>query len=269
MRLKKHTIKFSCKTRALVACGIWLCVGLVAFFCSATGKSVVNWTSQTWYSISQKGDFRLQQMEVVWQNAMHYTKTEEILKAVAVTQGAAMADVDLRKIQHKVEGLPWVRNVVVERYWPDTIRMTVEEKMPLALWQNNRQYHPLDESAQVINTTKQLPADLLLVVGADAPQHLMGLIHDLEQVPDIYQYVRAAVRINERRWNLKLFNAEKGVDVLLPETGVLSALQRLENHNKKEKLIKRQVAAIDLRTKDKVILKPLENGAATKKVSKK
>ena len=108
--------------------------------------------------------------------------------------------------------------------------------------------------------------DLLLVVGADAPKHLLSLIQDLEQVPDIYQYVRAAVRINGRRWNLKLFNAEKGLEVSLPESGVLAALRRLEAHNQKEKLIKRQIASIDLRTPDKVVIKPIAAQKEKKKV---
>ena len=269
MRLKKFHFHFSLKTRAFFACGLWACVGIATFLCSETGQQFSKWSQQMWQTAGQKSGRSLQQVFVDWQEPNHYTKREEILKTIGVARGDAMADIDLNEMKQKIEALPWVRQTVVERYWPNTIKITIAEKMPLALWQNNRQYHPLDEQAKIIDTTKQLPADLLLVVGPDAPKHLVPLIRDLEQVPDIYQYVRAAVRINERRWNLKLFNAEKGVDVLLPETGVLDALQRLENHNKKEKLIKRQVAAIDLRTKDKVILKPIENGAQLKKVSKK
>lgn len=269
MRLKIHIFKLTLKARAWLACVLWLFVGVLTFFYSEMGQSFSSWTQHVWQMAEQKSGRSLRQIEVVWQTPAHYTKTEEILKTVGVVQGAPMASIDLDDIQQKIEKLPWIRTVIVERYWPATIKMTIEEKVPLALWQNNREYHPLDEHAEVIDTTKQLPADLLLVVGPDAPKHLIGLIRDLEQVPDIYQYVRAAVRINERRWNLKLFNAEKGVDVLLPETGILDALHRLEDHNKKEKLIKRQVEAIDLRAKDKVILKPIETAVAQKKGSKK
>lgn len=269
MRLKKFAVNLTLKTRALLACGVWVCVGIVAFFCSETGKNFTDWSRQTWQTAGQKTGRSLQQIEVVWQNPSHYTKTEEILKTIGASRGDAMADINLGNMKQKIEALPWVRQTIVERYWPNTIKITIEEKMPLALWQNNRQYHPLDEQAQIINTTKQLPADLLLVVGADAPKHLVALIRDLEQVPDIYQYVRAAVRINERRWNLKLFNAEKGLEIILPETDILGALKRLEDHNKKEKLIKRQVAAIDLRTNGKVLLKPIELTHSGKKTNKK
>jgi len=269
MRLKHFTIKFSLKTRLLLACVIWFGVAVAAFLCSETGKYLTLRTKEIVQTIHQKSGRSLQYAEVVWQTPNHYTRTEEVLKAIGLTQGEDMSKIDLKTIEQKIYELPWVRSVIVEQYWPNKLKLTIEEKVPLALWQHNRQYHPLDEQAEIINTTKQFPADLLLVVGADAPKHLIALVRDLEQVPDIYQYVRAAVRINERRWNLKLFDAEKGLDVLLPDSGVLEALQRLETHNKKEKLIKRQLAVIDLRTKDKVILKPIESPQPDKKGKKK
>ncbi len=258
MRLKYNYFKWSIKIRTMIAMSVWCFIAVVAFFCSATGHHFIDWTKKCTDIAYQKTERHLRQVEVNWLTPSHYTKTEEILKTIHIKQGDSMAQIHLKELQTKLEKLPWVRTAIVERYWPDTIKITIKEKMPLALWQNSRKYHPLDDHAQIINTTNQLPADLLLVVGPDAPKHLIPLIQDLEKVPDIYQYVRAAVRIGERRWNLKLFNAEKGLEVLLPETNVLAALQRLDNHNKQEKLIKRKIAAIDLRTKDKVIIKPIE-----------
>ncbi len=259
MRLKYNYFKWPIKTRSIIAAVLWLCLSIIAFFCSSSGHQFIDWTKEKINIAYQKTNRNLRQVDINWLTPNHYTKTEEILKTIHIKQGEAMDQIQLSEIQHKIEKLPWVRTAIVERYWPDTIIITIEEKMPLALWQNSRKYHPLDDQAQVIDTTNQLPADLLLVVGPDAPKHLIPLIQDLEQVPDIYQYVRAAVRVGERRWNLKLFNVEKGLEILLPETNVLAALQRLDTHNKQEKLIKRKIAAIDLRTKDKVILKPIES----------
>lgn len=269
MRLKGRTLKLSLKTRAWILVGVWVCVGIVAFFCSTTGKNFSAWTRQTWQMAAQKSGRSLQPIKIDWESETHYTREDEVRKTIGLNPGTDMSTIDLKQIKQKVEKLPLVRECVVERYWPDTIRLTIKEKLLIAIWQNNRQYHPLDEYAEVINTTKQLPADLLLVVGPDAPQHLIRLIRDLEQVPDIYQYVRSAVRINERRWDLKLFDAEKGLNVVLPETGVLDALKRLDEHNKKEKLIKRQLALVDLRTKGKVVYRPIETDGSKKKVRKK
>jgi len=258
MRLNYNYFKWPIKTRGIIAVSLWCFIGIVAFFCSVTGHRFVDWTKDCVNVAYQKTGRSLKQIEVNWLTPTHYTKTDEILKTIHIKQGVPMDQIHLADLQTKIEKLPWVRTAVVERYWPDTIKITIEEKMPLALWQNSRQYHPLDEKAQIINTTNQLPADLLLVVGPDAPKHLISLIQDLEKVPEIYQYVRAAVRVSERRWNLKLFNAEKGLEILLPETNVLAALQRLDEHNKKEKLLKRKIASIDLRTNGKITFKPIE-----------
>lgn len=269
MRLNYNYFKWSFKLRSLIAGGIWLFIFIIAFFCSETGHQFTNWTKKTFEIATLKAERTLKQVEINWVKDTHYTKTEEILKVIEVAQGTEMSKIQLDELHQKIEKLPWVKYAIVERYWPNILKITIDEKMPLALWQNNRKYHPLDEQAEIINTTKQLPADLLLVVGPDAPKHLIPLIQDLEQVPDVYQYVRAAVRVGDRRWNLKLFNAETGLEILLPESNVLEALQRLDNHNKKDKLIKRQLVAIDLRTKDKVILKPIPDVKTKPKDTKK
>ena len=269
MRLKLNCFKWPLKIRLCIAGGLWVIIMIIAFFCSSIGHQLVDWSKNKADIAAQKADYRLKQIEVNWQEDIHYTKTEDILKTINLKQGESMSAVHLSELKEKLETLPWIRSAIIERYWPNTLKITITEKMPLALWQNNHKYHPLDERAEVINTSNQLPADLLLVVGPDAPKNLISLVQDLEQVPNIYQYVRAAVRVGERRWNLKLFDAEKGLEVLLPETDVLGALKRLDEHNKKEKLIKRQIAAIDLRTNDKVILKPIPAPQQKPKASKK
>ena len=248
---------------------VWFIVAISAFFCSDTGHRLANWTKDVIHIATAKAACDLAQVKVVWNEETHYTKSEEVLKAIGIQQGVKMSSIHLDELRKHIEQLPWVRSAIVQRFWPNNLRIIVKEKMPLALWQNNKKYRPLDEHAKVIQTSQKLPADLLLVVGPDAPKHLLPLLQNLQTVPEIYQYVRAAVRIGERRWNLRLFDAEKGVEILLPETNVLDALNRLDAHNKKEKLIKRRVASIDLRTHDKVILKPIETPKQPKKAPKK
>jgi cell division protein FtsQ len=44
---------------------------------------------------------------------------------------------DLRQARAVFEALPWVRRVEVRRIWPDTLSVTVEEHVPVALWQGS------------------------------------------------------------------------------------------------------------------------------------
>ena len=254
MRLNFCFWRWSLKQRFFLTIFIWLAVAMIAFFCSPTGHRFKIWINDMYHLVTDKTHCTLAQVSVKWQEENHYTKTEEILSAIHVNPGIPMSQINLDEMRQTIERLPWIRSAVVERYWPNHIKITIKEKVPLALWQNNQKYRPLDEFAEVIPTTEKLPADLLLVVGSDAPKHLLSLLENLQQVPEIDQYVRSATRIGERRWNLKLFD---GLEILLPEENILEALIRLDTRNKNEQILKRQIASIDLRTHGKVILKPL------------
>lgn len=46
--------------------------------------------------------------------------------------------VDLNQVRRLVENQPWVRKAVVQRRWPDGLRVSIEEHKPLAQWGNER-----------------------------------------------------------------------------------------------------------------------------------
>jgi cell division protein FtsQ len=64
--------------------------------------------------------------------------------------------------------------------------------------------------------------------------------------------VKAAVRVGERRWNLRLAN---GVEVRLPEEGAEAALAELVRLDAKDNVLARDIKAIDLRFPDRFIVK--------------
>ena len=258
------------KVRLWILAGLCIFVGCLAFVSSKMGHDTGVWIKNVGTMVQDKAHFRVRQITILWQPEIHYTTREDIEKAISVIQGMPMTDVDLGVIRERVEQLPWVRSCIVERYLPGELSIHIQEKIPIAIWQNNKKYHPLDELAEPIQTDKKMPSDLLLVVGEKAPEHLLSLLGALEQVPEIYQYVRSAIWVGDRRWNLKLFNAEAGLEVLLPEgEEMIAALKRLDVADKKEKLIKRKIKAIDIRQKDKIILRPLDETKKTIKGKKK
>jgi len=235
-------------------------VCILAFLSSDMGHAAINWVKRVIFSVEEKAQLRVNQINILWAQETHYTSRSDVEQAIGLAQGDSIFSVELDVIRQRIEKLPWVRTCVIERYLPNMLQVFIREKVPIAIWQNNKKYHPLDELAQMIPTSRKMPSDLLLVVGAQAPEGLLGLLQDLEKVPEIYQYVRAAVRIGNRRWNLKLFDVEKGIEISLPEDEyVLSALQRLAEAEQKEKILRRKIRAIDMRQADKIILKPLND----------
>jgi cell division protein FtsQ len=70
--------------------------------------------------------------------------------------------------------------------------------------------------------------------------------------------VRASILVGERRWNVRLRN---GLDIKLPENGVAGAIEQLLALNNNVRLLSRDIAAVDLRLRDRVTVRLSEKAA--------
>ncbi len=95
--------------------------------------------------------------------------------------------------------------------------------------------------------------DLPLVVGAGAPEAATALLDALAAQPTLKPRVMAAVRVGERRWNLRMKN---GTDVMLPEGADAPALARLAELQAADALLDRPLAVVDMRLPDRLVVRP-------------
>jgi cell division protein FtsQ len=190
--------------------------------------------------------------EVVVEGRTH-TKRADLLAALGVERGMPILAVDPAAARARVEALGWVRQATVARRLPDTVYLRIEERAPLALWQRNGTLQLVDREGAVIEKENVARfAGLPLIVGDDAPQHAADLLGLLTAFPEIASQLDAAVRVSGRRWNLRL---SSGIDIRLPETGVAPALGRLADLHRTQKLLDRDVIAVDLRKPDRLIVR--------------
>ena len=182
------------------------------------------------------------------------TQPQEILAAVALRQGEPILDFDPHAARLRLEALPWVREATVERRLPDLIYVTLEERSAMALWQLDGQLSVVDQEGQVIPVARPEDfANLPLIVGSGAADAAEGLFVLLATEPELASRVAAAVRVGERRWNLRM---ENGIDVRLPEEGAVEAWQMLGRLDRENGLLSRDVVVIDLRQPDRLLVKP-------------
>jgi cell division protein FtsQ len=92
-----------------------------------------------------------------------------------------------------------------------------------------------------------------VVVGPGAPAAAANLIDALADYPQIMSHMVAAVRVGERRWNLRMNN---GADVLLPEGAEAPALAKLKELQSTYTLLDRPLQVIDLRLPDRLVIRP-------------
>jgi len=205
-----------------------------------------------WRLIALSGDlgFVVDDVLVVGRNQ---TSRDDLLKAVRLARGAPILAFDLEQARRRVEELSWVRSASVERMLPDTVLLSVVERTPLALWQTQGRFQLIDRDGEVIlKEGVERFADLLVVVGEDAPAHAAELIDTLQTQPQLMNLVESAVRVGERRWNVRL---RGGIDVRLPADAAAQAWARLAEYEQSHGVLARDVRVLDLRLPDRLIVK--------------
>jgi cell division protein FtsQ len=181
------------------------------------------------------------------------TPAEVLIAAVEHEAGDPILAVDADALRLRLEELPWIHSATVERKLPGEIRLTIEERVPMALWQRDGRYHLVDrygDTMPVADVTKY--AGMIVLTGVDAPAHARALLDLLALEPDLGMRVIAAQRVGTRRWNLRLDN---GVDIRLPEEEAASAWRVLADMERDEGLLDRDLVMIDLRTPDRLVVR--------------
>ena len=184
---------------------------------------------------------------------------EPLLRAaIGVNRNDPLLGFSLEQARARIEALTWVHRATVERRLPGTVLVTLEERRPFAVWQHGGKFDLIDRAGQVVADQDPVKnaaafAVLPLVVGAGAPAAAANLLDALAAQPTLRSRVAAAVRVDERRWNLRL---NSGADVLLPEGAEARALAKLAELQDSQALLDRPLQVLDMRLPDRLVVRP-------------
>ncbi len=191
---------------------------------------------------------------------------EEILDTAGVTARTSLLFLDAAETRARLKANPWIAEATVLKLYPGRLHIGITERDAFALWQRDGKVEVIAEDGTVVGPYSSQPlgqafAKLPLVVGAGAETRAKDFLTLLDKYPSIRGQLQAAVLVAERRWNLALNN---GIEVRLPEAGVEPALDLLVKLDRDDKMLTRDIAAIDLRLSDRVTVQLSEEAAAAR-----
>jgi len=193
-------------------------------------------------------------LEVVQLHGRAHTPKETLLTAANLKIGVPILSIDLREIHSKINKIGWVENAVVERRLPGIIRIRLRERIPIAMLQNNGKHKLIDRSGAIIaGADPSQFTHLTVVAGKNAAPHAAAILSILKTEPELFSEVWAIRYMSERRWDVHLKN---GMTVRLPEIDPVSAWSRLAMIDRKRDIISRDLAVIDLRVPQQLVVEP-------------
>ncbi len=180
--------------------------------------------------------------------------TRAIQRAVQLSADQPMTAIDLDAVRERVEAIGWVRSARVVRLLPNTLIVHVIEHDRLAVWQTGGVNQVIDSHGAVIaGADAGRYPNLPLVVGKGAEQAASEVLPLIAQRPRLASRVEALVRVDERRWDLRL---KDGSLIQLPAANQEAALIQLDALDQRERLLELGFARIDLRTPEEVAVRP-------------
>ena len=203
-----------------------------------------------------KAGFRVAAVHV--QGASPFAETD-IRRALDAGPGRPILGVDLEAARARVEAVGWVEEAKVLRLLPDTLVVSVVERPRLAVWQYGGVTSVVDPGGRVIPEADpgRFP-DLPLVVGLGANQAAAAILPLVAARPRLMGRTEALVRVDARRWDLRL---KDGSLIQLPAAGEEAALMQLDQLDQRARLLELGFARIDLRDPQMIAVRPRANNA--------
>jgi cell division protein FtsQ len=168
-------------------------------------------------------------------------ETAEITQLIKVPKNSQLQDVDLMAVRRDILSHHFIKDAVVERDLPATLKVTIRERVPLAII-NSSEILYLDEDGVVLphSISKQL-FDLPVLTGMpdgitpkpgtklshpDVQEALRILASSKSVSKDLYHLI-SEVRLRNGG-DLILYAAERGVPIIFGHGEIASKLVRLE-----------------------------------------
>lgn len=187
---------------------------------------------------------------------------DEILTTAGITGRSSLLFLDAAEVRTRLKANPWIADATVLKLYPGRLHIAVTERDAFALWQRDGKVEVIARDGAVVEPYADPRfAKLPLVVGVGAETRAKDFLELLDSYPAIRSQLHAAVLVAERRWNIVLKN---GIDIKLPETGTAQALDTLLKLDRDNKILSRDIVAIDLRLSDRVTVRLSDEASAAR-----
>ena len=174
--------------------------------------------------------------------------------------GLNLFQIDIERVQKDLGGLGWVRRIDIEKKLPDTLRIKISERKPVALVRNGGRLLYVDEEGVGFAELSPRVGDLDLplisdAAGTELARTVALLMHLQTNDRELYSRVSEVWPIPPR--GFAVYDREIGAVVYANADDVVAKWRNLYAVLQAENNPKIEYA--DLRFADRVIVKPLES----------
>ena len=160
---------------------------------------------------------------VLVEGAFQRVSPPQVETAVARVARGGLTSVDLDVVRAEVRRIPWVDGVIVQRRWPDAIRVAITAQVAAARWNDTGLLNT--RGHLVLRNARFVPPELPLLEGPEGSEGAVAQVYLDAQGPLLEAGLRlTGVQLDERgAWELAISD---GIRVRLGRQAVNERLER-------------------------------------------
>jgi len=114
------------------------------------------------YATTKSSFFSVKDVEVIGVGAR--VSEDEVLEAAGINDNSSMIGLNVEEIDERVTAIPWVAQVDIERNWPDSVRIILEERIAsvIAIIPSGQNFL-LDRSGVVLEEVRESDLELPII----------------------------------------------------------------------------------------------------------
>lgn len=193
--------------------------------------------------------FIIKNIEILGVN--HLDK-DDIIKIVSTYNNINIFSVNINNIYREIKNNTWIKKASIEVIYPNTIKILLTEKEPIAIWQNRYGNSLITKNGDVISekNLEKFKSYLPIIIGRNAQKNVHSILDIISSSKDFLKNIWSLTFVNERRWDVH-FN--QGLTIRLPSKNVGKAWEKVVYLNKKFNILTLGLIEIDLRNSRQIL----------------
>ena len=229
---------------------VMLLVFLISPYLISKSDDFMNWSKFNFFNKYLKDNgFIIKNIEIT---GIKHLNKKDVIKIIRSFNNTNIFNVNIEKIHKEISKNTWVKETTIQIIYPDTIKIFLKEKEPIAIWQNKYGNNLITINGEIIleKNLNNFKNNLPIIIGNNAHQNISPILKILNINENFTENVWSLTFVNERRWDIH-FN--QGLTIRLPSTKVEEAWQKIVFLNEKFNILNLGLIEIDLRNHNQIL----------------
>ncbi len=193
--------------------------------------------------------FIIKNIEVL---GVNYLDKDDIIEIIRTYNNVNIFKVNIEDIYRKIKGNTWIKKASIQVIYPNTIKILLTEKEPIAIWQNRYGNSLINKNGDVISekNLEKFKSYLPIIIGQNAHINVHSILDVFSSNKDFIKNIWSLTFVNERRWDVHF---KQGLTIRLPSKNVREAWEKVVHLDQNYNILSLGLTEIDLRNPNQIL----------------